>query len=229
MRGRTLARRATGPLPRPGPRLAVARARSGSRPAGRCARTKRSAGAYLGTQLGLEPSTSQVANRFMGTGVLSAPGAPGRPRRPRSAMAPAPPSLGGLGLRRAAGARRAGGPGARRAAARSHGAGGRRESGRPAGGVQAAPAPRPLPHHNAYWPTGQGSCGAPNHCLPEVRRAPQGVSGAQPRERARAAAHRLCPLRDLGERRYGCGSGQVYKPLRSLRRTAGLGTFPCTR
>lgn len=57
----------------------------GNKAAGRAA-------AYLGTQLGLEPSTSQVANRFMGTGVLSAAGAPARPRRPRSAMAPAPRS-----------------------------------------------------------------------------------------------------------------------------------------
>lgn len=82
----------------------------------------------------------------MGTGVLSAAGAPARPRRPRSAMAPAPPlSLGGLGCGRAADARRrAGGPGARKAAARSHGCrrrGRRGEADRPAGGDQAAAAP----------------------------------------------------------------------------------------
>ncbi|XP_043345510.1 collagen alpha-1(I) chain-like [Cervus canadensis] len=116
--------------------------------AGRCAR-EQSGGraAYLGTQLGLEPSTSQVANRFMGTGVLSAAGAPARPKRPRSAMAPAPAAPSAAWA--AAGPRtrggRAGGPGARRAAARSHGcraagpAG--RATDRPAGGDQAAAAP----------------------------------------------------------------------------------------
>lgn len=126
-------------------------------PAGRQVRalTKRP---YLGTQLGLEPSTSQVAKRFMGTGVLSAAGAPARPRRPRSAMAPAPRSSAAWGYGRAADAQRrrrraAGGPGARRAAARSHG--GRavgtagRAADRPAGGDEAAAAPpraaRPRP------------------------------------------------------------------------------------
>lgn len=63
-----------------------------------------------------------------------------------------------------------------------------RESGRPAGGVRTVPVPRPLPLRAAYWPAGQGSRVTPNHCLPEVRRAPKGVSGAQPRERARARA-----------------------------------------
>lgn len=155
----------TGPVhgPRGGPGVQVpggrarVQARAGARArgprgpvpeAGRCAR-EQSGGraAYLGTQLGLEPSTSQVANRFMGSGVLSAAGAPARPRRPRSAMAPAPAAPSAAWA--AAGPRtrggRAGWPGARRAAARSHGcraagpAG--RASDRPAGGDQAAAAP----------------------------------------------------------------------------------------
>lgn len=42
---------------------------------------------YLGTQLGLEPSISQVAKRFIGTGRPKAPAPPGKLRRPRSAAA----------------------------------------------------------------------------------------------------------------------------------------------
>lgn len=90
-----------------------------------------------------------------------------------------------------------------------------RESGRPAGGVRAVPAPRPLPLRAAYWPAGQGSRGPPNRCPPEVRRAPQGVSGARPRERARAPAHRLSPPRRgtiPGERCDGYPRGQVSEP-----------------
>lgn len=42
---------------------------------------------YLGTQLGLEPSISQVAKRFIGTGRPRAPVPPGKLRRLRSAAA----------------------------------------------------------------------------------------------------------------------------------------------
>lgn len=86
--------------------------RGGGGGAGLCSAGSR----YLGTQLGLEPSISQVANRFMGTGRPSAPAPPGKLRRPRSAAAamaastgPAPPAprrgvtwegrgLGGVGV-----------------------------------------------------------------------------------------------------------------------------------
>lgn len=103
-----------------------------------------------------------------------------------------------------------------------------RESGRPAGGVRTVPVPRPLPLRAAYWPVGQGSRGTPNHCLPEMRRAPKGVSGAQPRERARAPAQRLCPPRDPGNRCGGYRRGRVSEPSGSLPPAVGPGTCPCT-
>lgn len=145
------ARSRAGPGKVPGVGLGARRARRSSSRPGRAGRSRRagtkraSRARYLGTQLGLEPSTSQVANRFMGTGVLSAPGAPARPGRPRSAMAPAPPlprRPGAAAGGRARGGRRRGhmAGGGRAAAAGT----GRAASDRPAGDDQAAAArPRP--------------------------------------------------------------------------------------
>ncbi|CAO2587549.1 hypothetical protein LEMLEM_LOCUS4538 [Lemmus lemmus] len=88
-----------------------------------------------------------------------------------------------------------------------------RESGWPAGGVRTVPVPRPLPLRAAYWLAGQGSRGTPNHYLPEVRRAPKGVSGARPRERAHAPAQRLCPPRDPGNRYDGSRRGRAGREV----------------
>lgn len=101
-----------------------------------------------------------------------------------------------------------------------------RESGRPAGGVRTVPVPRPLPLRAAYWPAGQGSRVTPNHCLPEVRRAPKGVSGAQPRERARAPAQRLCPPRDPKQSMRWLQERPGQRPLRLPAAGRGPGHVP---
>lgn len=76
---------------------------------------------YLGTQLGLEPSISQVAKRFIGTGRPRAPAPPGKLRRLRSAAAAMAAGL--ARAHRAAAAACAAAPPRRRGASRVRGRG----------------------------------------------------------------------------------------------------------